>query len=191
MKSTRLEALVDEPTYQSSVLTLDSPQTPSRDGSIDGIAAEHPQSTRTGNETIHNGLASLYRRGQRVPSQIKSRFLRGTRRAVLATTLAGLLAACGAAGFYTHKDSRGVKVAYPPDFSCDKISIDYGTTINLFGRIMPHPGIDVIGKIVIAPADGVVRLIVYDEGAGHEVLLRHSPQDLGTLDTYSITWYSH
>ena len=200
MESKSLEVLVGKPVASSGMITLNSPQTHPKNTSIDGVFAENPQSTRLGNETTYNRLAGLYERGRRAVSQIKSRVSRGARRAVFVTTLAGALAACATAGLYTHTNSSGVKVVYPPDFSCGKISIDYGVTIPITtqgGTIyIPHPGIDIQGNIVIAAADGVVRAINYrigsgNFGPGYQISLRHTPQDLGVAETYSITWYSH
>ena len=137
---------------------------------------------------------SLYQKGKRVLSQIKAKVSRGARRAVLATTLAGVLAACSVAAFYSHTNSSGVKVAYPPDFSCYSIASDFGSYYNPEGTkrtwSAPHTGLDLFGDTVIAAANGRVIFINDHLNNGHEVIIIHTPKDLGR-DVYAFTWYVH
>lgn len=154
--------------------------------SIDAVAKPNTHVISQGNNPL-----SFYERAQGIVSHIKSRASKGARRAAFATTLAGALAACATAGFYTHTDSKGVKVAYPPDFSCRPIATDYGVPIIIEGKRISHPGIDVVGKIIIAPADGMVRSIEWSDGPGYEISLIHSPHDLGIPDTYALSWFAH
>lgn len=91
-----------------------------------------------------------------------------------------------------HKASDGVNIVYPPGFTCQWISGDFGAYSSGGFRITyPHPGLDVLGDIVIAAADGRVRTINYFPAHGYQVALTHSPEDLGIPETYAVTWYSH
>ena len=188
MSNISLEGMVDKPVDSDGVLVFDRQPTPSQQTTIDGIAAENPsQQTQFGNETARERPAGFYERVRVAVSQIKPKALVGFRRAALATTLAGVLAACSVAA----STSSGVKVAYPPDFTCYQIAIDYGIPITIEGKTIPHPGIDVVGKRVIAPADGMIRSIEWNDGPGYEISLIHFPNDLGIPNTYALSWFAH
>jgi murein DD-endopeptidase MepM/ murein hydrolase activator NlpD len=103
------------------------------------------------------------------------------------------LSIAGCVSATPHIGSDGIGVAFPPGFRCQAIGSDFGawTTMRGTPRGYPHPGVDIQGETVIAPADGEVRIINFHRLYGYQVSLRHTPSDLGIPGTYAITWYSH
>lgn len=67
------------------------------------------------------------------------------------------------------------------------IGSDYGalTTTRGTSRRGPHPGVDTVRDIVIAPADGEVRVINFNSWYGYQVPLQREPRDLGANDADS------
>lgn len=208
MSEISLEGMVGKPVgTHRDVFILDRQPTPTTNTTIDEITSENPpQPIETGNRTARERLSGFYERAKGAVSQIKPKVLRGVGRVALPITLAGVLAACSAVDaqnpymlpFNNAKPlntSQGVKVIYPPDFSCYKIAYggDFGERFNMRGleRAIPHPGVDILGKIVIAPADGTVRVINYINEYGYQVSLSHTEEDLDIAGAYSITWFSH
>lgn len=113
---------------------------------------------------------------------------------IAGTSVSGLVAACSAASLSSHSNSNGTRVVYEPGFMCYPIVSDFGSLVGVDGRLRrstPHTGLDILGEIIIAPADGEVRIINFRSAYGYQASLKHSPQDLGIPDTYAITWYSH
>ncbi|MBI2657329.1 M23 family metallopeptidase [Candidatus Woesearchaeota archaeon] len=199
MSDISLEGMVDKPVDFDGVLILDRQPTKPRHPTIDDIAtaAENiPQSTHLENGTARQRFAGLYERVRGAVSQIKPKALRGIRRVALPVTLAAALAACSAAALTSHTASSGVKVVYPPDFTCHSIASDYGSYYNPDGSkrtfSAPHTAIDVFGDIVVAPANGRVIDIAYHSKAGNIVTLLHTPKDLKNgKDFYLFTYFSH
>jgi hypothetical protein len=104
-----------------------------------------------------------------------------------------LITACAGPMYAPHRSSTGLRVIYPPSFPCSQIVSDFGSfqgTLPSLTRPRPHDGIDIFGDKIIAAAAGTV-IRINTHGAGHQVGIRHRPEDLGLEDIFGITWYVH
>src|SRR5262249_13067623 len=96
--------------------------------------------------------------------------------------------------------SQGIKYSFPPESTCDPRVADFGTKEVLETEVVggrwyritsTHKGIDIMGQVIIAPADGKVLAVDRRTDAGYMVTLLHGPEDIGRPNTYAFTFFFH